>query len=349
MFAGLMTVTGTIAILSATAPSAFAVSEADFPSLYESTLRPYFDKAGVQGTLSAQDGTQLAYIKFELPPASEKAAVLLISGRGESYEKYVEVVYELTHEGYSVYSMDSRGQGKSQRLAGIKNSEIGYVKDFNDYASDLDQFVHTVVKPETHKRRFILAHSMGGAIATLYLHNGHHGKSDHQAEWDGAILTAPMFEINTGKYSNGLAHLISSAACLFGQCKKYALGQTDWDPSTPFKGNDVTSSEVRYENWESILRANPSLIIGGASFGWVKHALVGSRQARLQATKIKIPLLVLEAGHDDLVKTPGEENFCRIAAQCRLVPFPTAMHEILMEQDSIRTPAMAQIFSFLAN
>jgi len=92
---------------------------------------------------------------------------VIVNGRNESYWKYQELFYELYSHGYDVYAYDHRGQGESGRI--LKDPQVGYVAEFDYYVDDLDTFIYDVVKPERYKNRYLLAHSMGGAVATLYL------------------------------------------------------------------------------------------------------------------------------------------------------------------------------------
>lgn len=49
-------------------------------------------------------------------PANAKATIVILNGRTESVLKYQEMYFELTRQGYAVFSYDHRGQGLSGRL-----------------------------------------------------------------------------------------------------------------------------------------------------------------------------------------------------------------------------------------
>ena len=65
--------------------------------------------------------------------------------------------------------------------------------------------------------------------------------------------------------------------------------------------------------------------------------------------QVKIPLLIFQAGKDQVVLPGGENTFCNTAPNCTLLkkPFLTASHEILTEKDEIRTPAVQALLDFL--
>ena len=68
-----------------------------------------------------------------------KASIVLVTGRTESYLKYQELAFDLHQQGYNIFIIDHRGQGLSERL--LKDNQKGYVKNFDDYAHDLKQFI----------------------------------------------------------------------------------------------------------------------------------------------------------------------------------------------------------------
>lgn len=93
--------------------------------------------------------------------------VVICPGRIESYVKYAELAYDLFHLGFDVLIIDHRGQGRSGRL--LADPHLGHVNRFNDYVDDLAAFWQQEVQPGPWRKRYILAHSMGGAISTLFL------------------------------------------------------------------------------------------------------------------------------------------------------------------------------------
>ena len=66
-----------------------------------------------------------------------------------------------------------------------------------------------------------------------------------------------------------------------------------------------------------------------------------------QAGKVRVPVLLLQAGQDDIVKPGGQDSACRRMPRCRMRSFPDSRHEILMERDSIRDEALAMILGAL--
>ncbi len=92
--------------------------------------------------------------------------VLICPGRIESYVKYAEVAYDLFHSGFDVMIIDHRG-----RDARVVCSLIPTAGTWLTSAIMLMTGCALAAAggPGHWRKRFILAHSMGGAIATLFL------------------------------------------------------------------------------------------------------------------------------------------------------------------------------------
>ncbi|MBZ0215006.1 MAG: alpha/beta hydrolase, partial [Fimbriimonadaceae bacterium] len=113
-------------------------------------------------SITAFDGIQLRYARWQTTAPRSKGTVCLFSGRGEFIEKYFEVVTELREKGFAVAIMDWRGQGGSDRV--LSNPRKGYVDDFENYELDMRRFMEEIVLPDCPAPYFALAHSMGGNI-----------------------------------------------------------------------------------------------------------------------------------------------------------------------------------------
>ena len=104
------------------------------------------------------------------PSNSAKATVLLFPGRTEYIEKYGRAARLLTASGYSVATLDWRGQGLSDRLS--DDPLLGHVLRFRDYQTDVATLVEFTTRHSTPAPNFLLAHSMGGCIGLRALTQG---------------------------------------------------------------------------------------------------------------------------------------------------------------------------------
>ncbi len=312
--------------------AALGIPEATFRSEWRERVLPFFDDLSA-GTLQNRQGLDLAYFT-KVSPSNRKVLVVL-PGRTEPARKYAELLYDLRNEGYDLVLLDHQGQGDSGRL--LQDQEKGHVARFDDYVRDLEQLMNEVVRP-LGKDIYILAHSMGGTIATLYLNR-------HPNIVKKAVLAAPMLELDTTPYTEQVARLYAGFLVILGKGSTYAPGQGPY-VYPPFEENRVTHSEVRYEVEPALISQRPHLAVAGPTVRWVNQALKVTR--RIDRAKISTPVLLLQAGQELVVKNGRQNTFCR-PSFCRMLRFPDARHEILMEQDSIRDSALADALAFFKN
>ena len=276
----------------------------------------------------------LRYRWFECEGA--KATVVILPGYNENNRKYDELAYDLCRQGFAPFVMDHRGQGFSDRLNA--KAPMAFIDRFEYFVDDLATFVETAVP--SARPRFLLAHSMGGAIAALYL-------KLHPHVFQAVALSAPMLEMNLGGRREFLLRLGLFALGLWRGDESYLPGRGPQTlASQTFEANAVTSSRPRFEQATARLRENPALLIGDQSVGWLRRALEGTSDARSSAREARDPILLLQAGADAFVLSPAQNAFCAQAPNCRLFAVPGSRHEILQERDEFRTPALAEIVAF---
>ncbi len=315
-------------------------SEEDLAERLDPVLLPYYREAQV-GWLVAGDGVRLHYVRMP-PPAGveEVAALVLLTGRAESHCKYVEVLHDLRHlreAGVTIAMMDHRGQGFSDRMH--EDPEAGFVGAFQDYVDDLATFVDTVVRDGRGDLPLLgLGHSMGGAVLATYA-------VQHPGVFDAVVLASPMLQIDFGEdYSESSAYWIAWAA----PDSMYAAGQGPFVEGRPFEGNDVTHSRARFELAQRVFEVVfPEARLGGPTFGWLEQSIEATRSLRQSAARLTTPTLLLQASDDTVVVPAAQTAFCAEAPSCRLVAFPGARHELLMETDEIRHGALRASLEFL--
>ncbi|MFL5813962.1 MAG: alpha/beta fold hydrolase [Bdellovibrionia bacterium] len=321
-------------VLGTCMSQAFAISEHEYEDAYRSQVTPYFNSGEVL-TFKGKDGVSINAWRMIQP--NERGALVILPGQGEPLLKYAEVAYDLRSLGFSIYMMDHRGQGASGRMTA--NPKVQYVKEFGDYADDLETFVNQIVNQVPHTKRFLLAHSMGGAISSLYLER-------HPDAFDAAVLNSPMEMINSDPYPEHVAIAIASAATHLGKGEAYSIGQSAFDATLPYTESRMARCEARHKMKVELFSQNPSLVIDGVSFRWVQKSLEEGIKIRRNADKITTPILLFQAGNDVIVKLDGQDEFCKRTKNCRIAFFPTARHEILMENDAIRDRAFSLIQEF---
>ncbi|MFE8712728.1 alpha/beta fold hydrolase [Aeromonas allosaccharophila] len=315
--------------------------EADVPTLYRQTLHDFWRQHAVEGEFKGKDGVTIRYAA--LRQAKVDRAILIVNGRVESYLKYQELAWDLWRQGYSLYLIDHRGQGMSGRM--LDDPQKGYVDQFDDYVVDLKQFHDQVIIADQPAKLFLLAHSMGGAISARYLERW---PDDIKA----AVLSSPMLGINLGGLpkwlAKGLAATLGTVGGWIGE-PPYGPGQGPYQDDG-FADNGLTHSHSRYQAFRQLYEQYPQIKLGGATAHWIYQGITGADAAIAGAGAIKTPLLVLQAGDDKIVDNAAQDRFCTLA-KCeggKPQRIEGAWHELLMETDDKRQPALTAMAEFFA-
>lgn len=114
------------------------------------------------GTLTTPDGLTLATRRW-LPHDHPKAAVLIVHGIGEHSGRYAHVATHLLLHDYAVYAYDHRAHGRSE------GEPRAYADSFDEYVRDLGTVLDWVRADTAGRPLFLFGHSMGGAVAALYV------------------------------------------------------------------------------------------------------------------------------------------------------------------------------------
>lgn len=293
--------------------------------------------------ITLRDGARLRHVRWEQDD-SRRGVVLLLTGRSESVEKYVETAGDLNARGFAVRALDWRGQGLSDRL--LPQRQPGHVEDFGVLVEDLAEVVERVVQPGLDGRPLIvLGHSMGGLVGLRFL-------AEHPGHVRLAAFTAPMVDVLALRQGGRMLARLAAVAVRRGHGGRYAFGQHDYDPDTHvFRNNWLTGDPERFETQKRAFQANPDLRVGGVTWGWL---LAADRSTRIllqpdYARRIDVPVLIASAGRERLVSNAAHRHLARMLPDCTLKTYPASLHEILMERDVIRDAFWADFDRFLAD
>ncbi|WP_169628090.1 alpha/beta fold hydrolase [Ferrimonas senticii] len=282
-------------------------------SLWQQAEHGYFD--GVQNLA-------LRYCILRQPAArTSRGALVLCTGRGDSFSRYWPQIEWLYQQGFCLYLWDHRGQGLSARL--LPNRQVGHVQHFDDYVADMTRFIREKLNPDNPTQRYLLGHSMGGAIATLYL-----AKYPHQ--FDKAMLVAPMMDINLPAPRKLLTPLLA----LFHRLRPtgYAIGGSDYQVK-PFADNPYTGDRAQFDWNHWLHQQQPELQVGSPSVHWIRHALAVCD--RLSNTQVTTPLLLAIAEQERIVSNPPIYQFAERGGHQTLT-IEDGRHELLMERPPLR-------------
>ncbi|PJI09789.1 MULTISPECIES: alpha/beta fold hydrolase [Clostridium] len=303
-------------------------------------VEKYLGNIRKSGYFHGKNNLKIYYEKYVL--SDSKASIVISHGFRESMVKYNETIYYFLKNGYSVYGLEHRGHARSGRLG--KDSTQTSIDKFDYYVDDFKTYMDTVVIPENKgKKLFLFAHSMGGAIGGLFLER-------HPGYFNAAILSAPMFEINTGKYPEFFSRVTASVVNLIRCGDNYAPGKHAYSKEL-YSKDSCTGSKIRYDYYSRKIDNNTELQNGGPSFKWLNESLTATDEVTDEenASKVTIPVLLFQAADDNTVKPQGENKFAKSAKNCKLVVVKNSNHEIYREKDSVIIPYFHKVFKFLSS
>ncbi len=284
----------------------------------------------VSGYFSARDGLSIRFARWDTTAERRLGTVCLFQGRTEFIEKYFETITDLRRRGFAVATMDWRGQGGSSRL--LKNPAKGHAETFAHHDADIGKFMADIVLPDCPPPFFCLAHSMGGHLVLRLTQT-------KVCWWDRVVLISPMMGFPGTDAGN-------SAICAAAEIGTFlGLGDSfvpSWKSHAPeanqFEGNLLTSDRLRFERAREAVQAAPYLGIGAPTVGWVAAACSSLATINSDAfmDSIKVPILIIAAGNDQVVSTPAIERFASRIKNCTRIVLAGAKHEILQERDQLR-------------
>jgi lysophospholipase len=290
----------------------------------------------IEHELTAVDGARLRAARWS--PARPKGTIVLLSGRTEYIEKYFETIGDLLHRGFTVATMDWRGQGGSDRQ--LKNPLKGHIDDFALFERDFVAFRREVLVPHCPRPWIGLCHSMGGAIMLRIAHEG-------RCPFERLVVTAPMIALSTDTappylrwaadptFLRWLAEICDGVG--LGGAFAPGAGNSAFGAG-PFERNPLTSDPVRYGRMRATLNAHRELGLGGPTVGWVHAAarLMRDFAEPDYPRAITTPTLVISSGADRVVEPRSVERFATRLRAGNLIVVDGARHEIMMERDVYR-------------
>lgn len=290
--------------------------------------------------LTAADGVRLRAARFPATVPAPRGTICLFQGRSEAIEKYFEAVDDLRGRGFTVASLDWRGQGLSQRR--YRNRRRGHVRRFAEYQRDLDVFMQMLVLPECPAPYFALAHSMGGNILLQ--------AAKRRPIWfERLVLSAPMIGLPRRQcgwpvrmFARTAVMLGFGFAFVPGGDRRYLARWTVAD-------NPLTGDERRFARLIALDKAAPQLFVGPPTNGWL-HAALGSLrllQNPAVAAAIRTPTLMFAAARDRIVDGGAITRLASRLPTAHVVTLDGARHEILMERDAIRDAFFAAFDAFV--
>lgn len=302
-----------------------------FADYMAGTVLPYISARCDQDWFQGTGGFRLRSRFFQSGAGRRRGAVFVLHGFSEFLEKYDEVTYKFLKAGFDVYQLELRGHGYSDREAA--DPEMVHIDSFRTYIEDVHSYV--VRRMPEEGPRVLFAHSMGGGIGASYLHY-------YPEDFDRVILSSPMCKMRTGAYPWPVAIGLTEFRKRTHRSRQYAAGQTGFPGPAHAEG---MTERVRY--YYDLRLKNRKFQCWGASYGWVSAAFRNTRVIG-RMSGLKVPLLVLIAGRDSMVRPEASVAFARRQPSADYDYFYDAHHEVFNDSPANAARYWADIRKFLS-
>jgi alpha-beta hydrolase superfamily lysophospholipase len=229
----------------------------------------------------------------------------VVHGYAEHSGRYQHVAERLVAAGYAVYALDLRGHGRSEGRRAV-------VRSFDEYVGDISAFVERARERHPGVPLFVLGHSMGGLIVSLYLTRLPSGLS-------GCALSGPAV-----KAAGNAARPLEWAFRALGRIVP-GLGIATLDSS---KVSRDPAEVAKYD-------ADPLNYHGKMKAGLVGAFSKAVRTLEKRAPSIDVPIAIFHGGADGLANPDGSRVLhVRISSQNKsLRIYDGLYHEIFNEPE----------------
>jgi alpha-beta hydrolase superfamily lysophospholipase len=255
-----------------------------------------------EGFLNSADHLRLFWQRYT--PARPKATVLVLHGAGDHCGRYPGITAALVRAGFQVALMDFRGHGQS-------DGRRWHVDGFGDYLHDVDAFVAKLSQDGmAGERLFVLGHSQGGLITTLWA-------LKHQRLLSGVVRSSPFFRLALKPPAGKVL-----AARMIGRV-------VPWLPVSAGLDLAKLTSDPELQRWTD----RDPLYGRKTTPRWFEESGRAQLEAVRRAGELELPLLVLAAGADEIADVSAARAFVEEASSRdkRIVVYDGFRHEIFNE------------------
>ncbi|NUP12461.1 MAG: alpha/beta hydrolase [Polyangiaceae bacterium] len=255
------------------------------------------------------DGLRL-YVRH-FAAKNPRATIAIVHGFGEHGGRYVHVAEALEARGFDVWIVDLRGHGRSE-------GPRAYVESMDEFVRDVRAYLAFVRERADKVPLFLLGHSLGGCISTLYTLR-------ERPALAGLVLSSPALKLGAD---------FSPAKIAAGRL----LGK--FVPKLPIE--KLSSSSVSRD--PAVVRAyerDPLVYHGWVRTGFGLAFIHATEEIERRMEEVEVPLLVLQGSEDKLVNPNGGKDLYRRARSSdkHLEVYEGLYHEVFNEPEKERVLA----------
>lgn len=315
------------------------LAEDTYAEVMATVVEPELATVRKEGYMTFEGGRKLHYEYYLCPEA--KGSIVISHGFTESAEKFREMDYYFLQAGYNVFAIDHRGHGFSSRE--VDDPRVAHVNRFSDYVGDFNAYVENVVRAHSGDLPlFLFSHSMGGAVAALYIQK-------YPDVFQKAILSSPMISPKTAGFPHWVTRAMAVSFLAIGKGKQLVFTEKGFDPDRTYENSNDTS-EARFQYYYDKRKKTPEYQTDGASYNWVNESLkiIPQMLDPQNCAGVKTKVLLFQPAIDDVVEMEPQAEFVSKVPGARLVTIPASKHEIYLSVNEAMEPYLQAIFAFLA-
>ncbi len=210
-----------------------------------------------------------------------RGEIVAIHGAAEHSGRYQDIGISFAEKGYNFYICDLCGHGRSE-------GKRGHVQQFEDYLVDISNFYAFLRVHKKIKNPYLLGHSMGGLIATLFTAMG-------QCHIKGLILSGPLFKLKLPVpfWKKHLAILLSTVY-------PNLLVENSIDPLLLCHDQNIIQEYI-----------TDSFVYPKISVRWFAEIFRAMKNAQTCAPYIDVPSLILHGEEDGICDPEASKAFFR--------------------------------------
>jgi acylglycerol lipase len=211
------------------------------------------------------------------PEGEARGVVVIVHGFNSHSGHYQWVADQLVGNGLAVYALDLRGRGRSE-------GERFFVEHFGEYLSGVEGMLAIAKKREPGLPVFILGHSAGGVISSVF-------SLEHQSELAGLICESFAFQVPGPEFAlqvlKGISHFAPHAHVLKLPNKEFSR-----DPAVvaAMNADPLIANEVQ-----------PTLTVA--------EMVRADERLKREFPLFSLPVLIMHGTADKVTRPEGSQTF----------------------------------------
>ena len=316
----------------------FLMPSDNYAAVMESSVLPRLEELQKPVMVPGFESRPLYSVSYQAENAV--GTVFLVHGFTENAYKYAELINSLLFSHFSVVAYDQRGHGRSWRDPGVSEPSVTHVDHFEEYVEDL-RCVCGHYQSEMPGPWFLFAHSMGGAVAVLFLEK-------YLDLFSAAVLSSPMIAPDLGGVPPVIASAISRTACFFGRGRHHPFFMKPYSGPEDFETSCATDYH-RFSWYDSVKASRPEFQNSVPSYRWALESVRVTPKILAPGApeRVRCPVLLFSAETDHSVRPEAQSQFISRVENGRLIPVHHSRHEIFRSTDDVLYPWWHEVLEFL--